>query len=294
MSRRIINSKTAFGRFKQIARYYPEIISIISEGDSWFSYPLAGQNLMDHLMIKFAGTINYLRLESTGHEATYMFSDINSGQLKKLIKLVSDFSVPVVLISAGGNDIVGKCLSQLLPNARNSTDIDTLIESTKLQNRFNTIKTAYVNMIEGLIKVQPKIQILAHSYDYPPVTGKSAPITINNIGMAAPLIKLMKEVGPWIKPYLIDKGLTNEEAQQKFTNILIDKFHDDILEPLNNIYTAFNYVDLRGVLKTQEVFWNDEIHPNSNGFSQLCDVFWEKLTPILLKVKLEKANIGQT
>ena len=284
MSRKIINYKTPFGRFKQIARHYPEIVPVLSEGDSWFSYPLVGNNLMDHLVVKFGGAVNYFRLESSGHTALDMFSDCQSGQLEKLAELVEDFSVPLVLISAGGNDIVGEDMETLLDAVNQPDNALGVLASANLQTRFQDIKQAYQRMIDCLLTANNSIRILAHSYDYPVVSGQAAPVTINSIGLAAPLINFLGEIGPWIQPYLQAKGLTDTAAQQQFSDALIDTFHDSVLMPLKQQNPCFDFVDMRGTLQKQQALWNDEIHPTNAGFAQLTEVFWASLQPLLVNI----------
>ncbi|WP_395374683.1 hypothetical protein [Marinicella sp. W31] len=292
MSRKIIDYKTPFGRFKQIARYYPEIIPVLSEGDSWFSYPLVGNNLMDHLVVKFGGAVNYFRLESSGHTALDMFSDCDSGQLEKLAELVEDFSVPLVLISAGGNDIVGEDLDFLLDAATQPDDVNTLLNSANLQTRFDDIKLSYQRMIDCLLAANTNIRILAHSYDYPVVSGQAAPVTINSIGLAAPLINFLGEIGPWMQPYLQSKGLTDAAAQQQFSDRLIDTFHDNVLIPLKQQNPCFDFVDMRGTLQKQLSLWNDEIHPTNDGFALLTEVFWSSLQPLLVNIFQNRQTNG--
>ncbi len=281
MSRKIIDNKTQFGRFKQIARHYPEIMPLISEGDSWYSYPLAGNNIMDNLLFKFAGTINYFRLESSGHLATEMFRDCKRDQLKLLAKLVKQFRVPIVLISAGGNDVVGVSTGGLLRRAAAPDDVDGVLDSPKLDERMGMVKTAYNTMIQCLLNANPTVRIVAHTYDYPIVSGAHAPITVNSLGVAAPLINLFTQIGPWLKPHLIDAGLTDAAAQQAFSIRLIDRFHDRVLMPLRNAHPAFEFVDLRDTLQLQPDMWNDEIHPSTEGFARLAEKYWTHLQPVL-------------
>lgn len=283
MSNKIIDYKTEFGRFKQMNRYYPEIMPIISEGDSWFSYPLTGANLMDQLVFKFEGCINYLRLESSGHEAQQIFKSTSSGQLKDLIKHIAFFKVPIVLLSAGGNDVVGKSKIDLYEMANHDRDVATLINSAGLQAELLAVKDSFERAILGLIAANPDIRIITHSYDYPIVSGNAAPITINSLGLIAPVVNVFKQVGPWIFPILKEKGLTNQDAQQMFAEQLINQFHDFILLPLKNQYTDnFDFVDLRGSLNQINYNWNDEIHPSAAGFEILANKFWQKLRPEII------------
>ncbi|MEZ5472416.1 MAG: hypothetical protein R3E90_11580 [Marinicella sp.] len=282
MSRKIINYKTEFGRFKQMHRYYREIMPIISEGDSWYSYPLAGANLMDQLLLKFEGAINYLRLESSGHEALDIFESTRSGQLKKLIKHVKTFQVPIVLMSAGGNDVVGRSKKELYDVASHSSDVDTLINSSGLNQVLQQILDRYSVAINALVNVNPAVKIITHTYDYPAIIGKAAPITIRSLGIAAPIVNVLKEIGPWIKPILVSKNLTDFHAQYEFAKQLIDKFHDNVLVVLKNNHPIhFDYIDLRGTLQMNKNYWNDEIHPNAEGFRLLADKFWLDLLPII-------------
>lgn len=284
MGRKIINYKTEFGRFKQMYRYYREIMPIISEGDSWFSYPLAGANLMDQLVVKFEGTLNYLRLESSGHEALDVLESPHSGQLEKLIKRVKAFKVPIVLMSVGGNDVVGKSKKGLYDTASHSSDVDTLINSTNFNKVLQAILEKYSVAIEALVDVNPTVKVITHTYDYPAIIGKPAPITIKSLGIAAPVVNVFKEIGPWIEPILISKNLTDLEAQHKFIKRLMDKFHDDVLVALKSSHPDnFDYINLRGTLQMNKNYWNDEIHPNAEGFRLLADKFWENILPMIKK-----------
>ena len=264
-------------------RYYPEIMPLISEGDSWFSYPLVGANLMDQLVLKFEGCINYLRLENNGDEATEIFANHASGQLRTLLKHVRTFQVPVVLLSAGGNDVVGESNTDLFDHALDASDVATLIGSAGLKDKLIQIKSSYELAIAALVAVKPDIKIIAHSYDYPIVNAAHAPITVNSLGLIAPVVNVMKQVGPWISPILEAKGLTDSVAQQQFAVALIDHFHDEVLMPLKNQFgDNFDFVDLRGTLELKAHNWNDEIHPSAAGFELLANKFWLHLRPVVI------------
>ena len=92
-------------------RNHPDWPVIISEGDSWFSFPLHA-NTIDHLDEMANRKISLLRLESNGDELLEIFG---SKQKTKLRRYLERYPVEALLFSGGGNDIVG---ADLLPPKR--------------------------------------------------------------------------------------------------------------------------------------------------------------------------------
>src|SRR5690349_18082215 len=96
--------------FAASIKQFPKRLVLVTEGDSWFSYPL-NVNIAD--CIEMMSDFSMLRLEHNGDDARQIMG-AGSGQLKKLKYYLKNYPVDAVLMSAGGNDLVSRELSRML------------------------------------------------------------------------------------------------------------------------------------------------------------------------------------
>src|SRR5688500_11685314 len=89
--------------FVQSIRDYPGYPVVISEGDSWFSFPVHA-NLIDHLDDMVGRRMSLLRLERSGDELLSMTTD---SKLATLRGYLQRYKPHALLFRGGGNDIVG-------------------------------------------------------------------------------------------------------------------------------------------------------------------------------------------
>ena len=245
---------------------------ILSEGDSWFSTPLS-MNLIDQLVFPLPEDVNnqkvifakgglFYRAEKSGETALNMFTSKRS---KKLAKWIGSqhFKFDLVLLSAGGNDLVSTFLKELFKNQPKLSvkqGIKLVIDS----GQFEKVYQAYVVFIDHVRVLNKNIPIIAHTYDYPHRMGKEAELTLTNIGLIA-IFK--KKVGDWISKN-IQHSIVDINDQQEFAKQMIDKFEELVLKKLDVKYENFSYIDLRGTLNNKK-YWFDEMHPTGEGFYQL-------------------------
>jgi hypothetical protein len=101
-------------RFAKKITANPSLLRVLTEGDSWFAFPLPSRpNAIDRCINRAANKAAWLRLEGNGDEA----SEILSGkQLRRLRDLLANdtYRFDALLFSAGGNDIVGENLEPML------------------------------------------------------------------------------------------------------------------------------------------------------------------------------------
>src|SRR5687767_2252200 len=96
--------------FAASIKQFPKRLVMITEGDSWFSYPL-NSNIAD--FIEMMNDFSMLRLEHNGDEARDILA-AGSGQLKKIKHYLKSYPVDMLLLSAGGNDLVSGELAKVL------------------------------------------------------------------------------------------------------------------------------------------------------------------------------------
>lgn len=257
---------------------------VMSEGDSWFAFPLDNNNMLDVVTTLVPGL--YLRLEKNGDEAEKMFAQ-GSRNLDRIGEHLRTFHFDAVLISAGGNDIVGDHLKDLFEHAAPTTP-RAAVDQVKAA-RFEIVRSAYRNLIATVREnsgANP-VPILAHTYDYPVRLGKAAtldPAVIGLIGFLVP------KVGDWIGRFV--RGILPDGADQlEFVRLLLDAFWGEILVPLQQENPdVFHYCDLLGTLGPDPSLWHDELHPADDGFWMLGEKFAAQMLALIPREKWPPAD----
>jgi hypothetical protein len=103
--------------FADMRTWFPNRITIVSEGDSWFAYPskwLIGKppHLISHISGWCRGKANFYTMASNGDEAVDMVSGAQKHQLVDILRWHTKANnrkpVDLLLFSGGGNDVVGE------------------------------------------------------------------------------------------------------------------------------------------------------------------------------------------
>ncbi len=260
-----IGSRPKEAVFAQSYKLFPERLRILSEGDSWFSYPL-NNNLAD--IIEMMNAFSMLRLEKNGDEAREILSE-RSGQLRKLRTFLKRYAFDLMIFSGGGNDIVDENLSALLKRKSGAMTWRQCIRDDALANRMQEITAAYQRLIAARDALRPQCVIVTHSYDYPIPDGRPArgPFGLGH-------------AGPWLKPVLDDFRITAPADAAAVVRHLIDSFHA-ALAALEGGAARFHVVDMRGTLAARGAgVWADEIHPSYPGFLALAERWRARLVTL--------------
>lgn len=235
--------------------------NLVAEGDSWFDYPWAD-------IIQLLEDVHGFDVESVAHKGdTIEDMAYSAGQLetltRRLEKLLRRNVIPrAILLSGGGNDVAGADFRMLLNHeASPVAGLNQRVLSGVIDER---IRFAYATIIAGVThvcesKLQRKIPILLHGYDYPVPDGQ---------GFWGGWYLLP---GPWLEPGFRSKGYSAMERRLEVTRELIDKLNlmlqDLATQPL---FDHVKYVDLRGTLATDGAsykrWWDNELHPSKEGF----------------------------
>lgn len=234
----------------------PQWPVIISEGDSWFSYP-EHDNTIDHLDAFANHRISLLRLEASGDKALRI---IGGKQKIRLARYLRRFPVDALLFSGGGNDIVGMDLLPLLNERTAGMTWRDCINEETTNARLQQLRSAYLDLIHLRDENQSGCKIYIHSYDRAIPSGKSTSVW----GI---------KVGPWMKPNLERKGITNAKDQRRIIHELLSRFH----RLLRNLAGRPGVIHVRTVGTLTENDWHDELHPTASGFRKIAEKFRTEL-----------------
>ena len=247
--------------FAASIKQFPKRLVILTEGDSWFSYPL-NANIADY--IEMMSDFSILRLEHNGDDARDILAT-GSEQLKKLKYYLKNYPVDALLMSAGGNDLISGELSRFLEKKVNGNTWQSSVKLAKLTAVLDDIVSAYARLLDARDALRPDCVIVAHSYCYFQPNGRKA---------TGPFGLL--KAGPWMRPVLVAKGINPDTEGREVSRYLVDELHAR-LTALAATRSRFHVVDMRAALPDDNVHWADEIHPSGTGFRKLAENHWRPL-----------------
>ena len=231
---------------------FPGIQRIVSEGDSWFQYPLLLLDVIDQLNFPAANYAIY----SLGAGGDLLKDLVAQSEI---VTTLETTGADILLLSGGGNDLLGE--------ASGKTNIQNLLNEFNpnlkpedyLNENFNTLLREvidlYRNLLEGLTDRFSNLKILCHGYDYiVPVAG-----------------------GPFLGNPMVSKGITDPSLQQAIMKIVVDRLNEEQIALIENIDRVF-HIDCRGAVNENQ--WHDEIHPTNAGYGLVAGRFEEKIKEI--------------
>lgn len=231
----------------------------LAEGDSWFNkfYP-SRDNLLEQLDLSQRCRI--LDHSWSGDKADDMFAPRRIAAVAQYLDLCQ---YKAILVSAGGNDIIGN-IGALL----NGTGNGATLSNGAVENAFDHVEALLRAFCDARARSSRNrmTRIFIHAYDF--VTPRNAPVK-GNIA------------GPWVYPRLIAKGVTAPAAQLALVTELLTRWLARLTllaDPTSAQHIAGFHVFLsQGILTPANANdtgrsgdWEDEIHPSKAGYRKIA------------------------
>ncbi|MBI3417746.1 MAG: SGNH/GDSL hydrolase family protein [Verrucomicrobia bacterium] len=249
--------------FVQRTKMFPRLPKILTEGDSWFDLPFPGRNIIDQLITHYSGEACWLRLEHSGDEATEMFlrdPKQHVNQVDTLQRVLKTYAFDLILISAGGNDIIGTD-GDFFGSLLQSGDEDepaSFLDLDRLTDKLDEIEEAYRALFALRDQYQLGKKIVAHSYD-------DAIPQDRGVRLVFPI------KGPWFWPHLIDAGITSPRVQCDIVHELMERFKARLQTLADEPGNKFLLLDTSDTVNDDQ--WEDELHPSAEGFHTVAEKF---------------------
>jgi len=261
-------------RFDAAVTRYPAARRALCFGDSWFQYVPHATDLNKRLARLFKQTL-FLREGVAGRDSAMW-----KIALPRVQREIGLFQFDAILLSTGGNDIVGSELAEFTKTAAEPQLAGThawgplpaaVFDHIRLEifARALDYAIADIRTVVGYRDLgSPGSLIYVHTYDH---------VWPSGVGYRLGPFRM----DPWIKPYLDRVGLTDPDSQRIVTSWLVDQFASR-LQALASQHPNIRVVDTRGALRSKNQ-WENEIHPTAAGFELLARKYWKPaLTGVLL------------
>lgn len=262
---------------------------LVADGDSWFDYPLRS-DIVTELERQQWAVLSAAHHGDTLEEIVY-----DAGQLTAFYRVLSRAfhydklinydqnildcrydverkAIPkAIILSAGGNDILGGLFAYLIERGGSSAS-EVLNEQMVdgLFYRMERILFEYISAIRYLCQkiasdytgddtACTNIPIFIHGYDYAQATGKGYDLF------------MVRFAGPWITPALRKRGRGSTDGNEA-VRTLVNEYNDLLCHVAENDawlsgHNPVYYLDFRNVVGHD---WRDEIHPNAAAAQKLA------------------------
>lgn len=249
-------------------------MNIVAIGDSWFSFTdgnllFSLRRAMDRSRARPAS--NLLNLAEPGNDANTAVSGVIKRDFADVLRY-RDYEIRFLLISGGGNDVLGRNdIDRLLRNVVPPPDPsapETYFDQPTLDRKLEGIRMAYEEILDMRETWAPEAIVVTHTYARVKPSSRPASVEIASFDVEVD--------GPWIAPFLEEKGIVDERTQQDVMDYLLDRVNETIRKTLSSHRAArapMVIVDTRNVSPPLEPgnpeHWQDEIHPTPMGFDIL-------------------------
>jgi hypothetical protein len=234
-------------------------LDFLAIGDSWFDYPLDGNDP------SLSNTAIAAQLTQMGNPPPLVLNYALYGQATTAVltyenqqRIVDAASDPTqwmngapdaILVSMGGDDLVGDQFAIYLDYQGSGLD------AARLQGALDSVQASYMDLFALRDAIAPGKPVIGHCYDYAIPNG------------AAPLC-----AGPWLQPSLEFAGYDLAEGLN-IVSAIIDKFYAAMNSLAGDPRNNFILVDTRNTLARVSFAqngWANELHPYPAGFSLLA------------------------
>ena len=174
---------------------------IVSEGDSWFQYPIVLKDVIDNLMESYA-------VFSLGAAGDTQADMIASGDYRDAI---AEEGADVFLFSASGNDVLGGgSLADMLYDYSPGMAARDVVRQDSLARTLDAIEDGHATVIDQALAINQRLAVLFHGYDKP----------------------VPRRDGRWLGKPMTSRGIP-AFLQAEVTGYLIDRLNER-LKPLDS------------------------------------------------------------
>ncbi len=243
----------------------PEPLTMLANGDSWFDYPLSGNDLSLQTTDVIAqlttmGSSNPAIL-NVSHYGEATTDELSLPKQQRMIQVLQDPAnwlaagkPDAILFSGGGNDIAGDQFCIFLSYA---TPGATGLDDARFQKALGMIEASFLDLFAFRDRYAGGVPIFSHCYDFPIPNGVH-PIC----------------AGPWLKPSLDYCGW-NVTQGAAIARQALTEFKDLLVRLSAQAANNFTVVETQGLF--QPIDWANELHPYPTGFQKIAAKFVDAL-----------------
>lgn len=236
---------------------------IVTEGDSWFQFPIFLDDVVDHLSERY---IPWSLGAAGDTVANMVLGTPGRGRTEYLRELVRHRGrARAFVFSGAGNDVIGTeadgtpaLLKMLRPKGHDGDPISHL-DLEEVAAVMASLHDAYRQVIREIRRIPglERLPVLIHGYDYaiPGPDDDRSPIWAQ----------------PWLSGPLDRMPVRDPDTRRGIVRVLINELYSMLIQ-VSRHHDHVYVVDVRDTLPTADL-WADEIHPTDEGFARVARRF---------------------
>ena len=268
-----MNNNLRSTQYAKAVRDFPNAKRVLCFGDSWFQYIPHPTDLNKQLARMFPESLFLSEGKAGRDSASWKIG------LPRIRKQIETYEFDAILLSTGGNDVVGEELREFVKTRDMPQSVGTMpwgvippevrdhIRLASFEQALRYVITDLKQVVEMRDRSSPSSIVFVHTYDY--IFPSGIPFRLGKI----------KKVGPWVKPFFDAVRLTDPDKQRVVTTWLVDQFARELSAFVSQNRNMI-LVDSRDTLKLA-IEWENEIHPDADGFEKIATSCWK---PALVNV----------
>lgn len=245
--------------------YRPAAPRVLCFGDSWMQYSPHPTDLNKQLARVFRRSL-FLREGLGGRDRETWHA-----ALPRIGRHIRSYGFTAILLSHGGNDVVGPEMHALLKRADQPAAAMPLlwpapppvVQAHVRQDVFAQVLSQIFADIDLVLDYRdvfsPQTRVFAHTYDYAIPDGR--PFRLGPLPLA----------GPWMQPAMAVAQVAESE-RASLARWLVDSYAAALIAHAAT-RPHFDIIDSRGTLGGA-VDWENEIHPVASGFERIVRTHW--------------------
>ncbi len=255
-------------RFKDAMKDHPERPMLVSEGDSWFQFPILIDDVIDHLSDHY----NIYSLGAAGDTAQNMIYGPRRARRREYLTALKEYKDKVsgFLFSAAGNDVIGEDPDTGVPVLQNIlrdfngdiNDVAGHIDRAAFDEKLSFLKEAYERVVSDIRGVPELLNmpVFVHGYDY----------VFPSQGASDPRNPIHAARDEWLGQPLAERNIPTSLGRRIISSMLDELY--DMLNQLAADDANVVVVDCREAMPDL-TDWVDEIHGTSDGFGKVAARF---------------------
>ncbi|HET6602850.1 MAG TPA: hypothetical protein VFG21_01340 [Xanthomonadaceae bacterium] len=268
-------SYTHLRRYVDALRRHRRHAPVLSIGDSWFQYPLRRYgDIQRKLATHFRNELLFMDDSDPGRDAEEVPRFVPS-LARAAAYLDEELGRPfrLVLVSLGGNDVIGRDFEQHLKRAGDPPQ--------GRQWKWNGDRPEVVRKHLLLQPLAATFERIGESYraiaNLRDSHAHGAPILCHTYADVTPSPKgyefIGYQTGPWMWGPMRAVGLRDPGEQRELSRWLLTSFAN-FLHELGTGIGELVVLDTRRELSEYDGWWDNEIHPLGKGYKKLVDEHW--------------------
>ena len=240
---------------------------LVSEGNSWFQFPILLDDVIDQLYDDY----NIWSVDAAGDTLQNMV--LGQPEYMEALSQNAD-SVQAFLFSGAGNDFLGddasgrSVLPQILRAFKPGMPAEWYLQTDAFADKLRFVEDCYRKVLSNVQARYPSLPVICHGYDY----------AIPGGGPGDNRHPIYAAQDNWLgRPMREELGIVDPTLQRSIVKLLIDKLNICLASLCggNGTGGAFKnawHVDARNTVR-ELALWADELHPTDEGFSRVAAQF---------------------